>query len=142
MAERQNSFDLRMSQNYQPFKLIELPQELLDSLQSASPPTLSIKPTSISTTTTSNIALLIHGTQKYKMNTRNSSNTTLLLRPSSVELNAVDGSNVINSVTAIAQCDETIELVPYHETLEKEARKVNKWHDKFAKSKQKGEKYL
>lgn len=39
MAEQQNSFDLRMSQNHQPFKLIELPQELLESLESASPPT-------------------------------------------------------------------------------------------------------
>ncbi|POS88408.1 hypothetical protein EPUL_000055 [Erysiphe pulchra] len=140
MAEQQNSFDLRISQNYQPFKLIELPQELLDCLESASPPTLSIIPTSTSTASTSNLALLIHGTQKYKMNTKNSSNTTLLLRSSSVEVDTVDGSNVDNSVTAIAQCDETIELVLFHENSEKETKKVNKWHEKFAKSKQKNEK--
>ncbi|KAI6247953.1 hypothetical protein HI914_04102 [Erysiphe necator] len=135
MANQQTAFDFHISQNYQPFKLIELPPDLLESLESASPPILSIVSASTSASAASSTALLIHGSQKYKMNSKNSSNTTLLLQPSPAEFNAASGSHSTDYVTAIAQCDETIELVPLHENPEKEIKKINKWHEKFAKSK-------
>lgn len=72
------------------------------------------------------------------MRSKNSSNTILLFQPSSQDLNLVNSGSKTNSVEAIAQCNETIELVLVDEETEADTAKVkvNKWHEKFAKNRE------
>lgn len=136
-----NHIDFSINSDKQALKLIELPPELLSLLESNSPPALSIISSHVTTNTirtTQGAALLVYGTQKYKMRSKNSSNTILLFQPSSQDLNLVNSGSKTNSVEAIAQCNETIELVLVDEETEADTAKVkvNKWHEKFAKNRE------
>ncbi|KAI1002700.1 hypothetical protein K3495_g5500 [Podosphaera aphanis] len=127
------------------FKIIELPPELLAAFESASPPSLTIA--SAPDTAPSRYrglkprtALVTHGSTKYSMRSKNTSNPILLLQPSQCDPDVPEqllSQKLIPSVTAIAQCEETIELIPLDERPEVEDKKINKWHEKFAKSREK-----
>lgn len=70
------------------------------------------------------------------MRQKNTSNPILILQPSSTgPSQADDAANFIPapSVTTIAKIEDTIELI-VQEGEAKAPPKVNKWHEKFAKS--------
>ncbi|KAI6715075.1 hypothetical protein PZA11_000053 [Diplocarpon coronariae] len=117
------------SHTQQAFKLLELPPDLLTLLESSDPPTLAI-----TTSPTTGFALLSHGTQHYQMRQKNTSNPLLLLQPSRTGPKQADDKEKFvsqPSVTAVAKIEDTVELIL--QEGKKEA-KVNKWHEKFAKS--------
>ncbi|KAH6722804.1 hypothetical protein BKA61DRAFT_225 [Leptodontidium sp. MPI-SDFR-AT-0119] len=119
----------------QAFKLLELPPELLALLESEDPPTLTIT-SSPSTATTPGYALLCHGSKQYQMRQKNTSNPILILQPSSTGPTQADDPETFipqPSVTAVSKIEDTIELILQEEGKKKEV-KVNKWHEKFAKS--------
>jgi sister chromatid cohesion protein DCC1 len=99
-----------------------------------------------STATTPGYALLCHGTKKYQMRQKNTSNPIMILCPSRTKPG--DGDDLEGfmdkaSVTAIAKIEDTVELIL--EVVEKEGekkveKKVNKWHEKFARSRGEGKK--
>ncbi|KAH7355351.1 hypothetical protein BKA65DRAFT_498230 [Rhexocercosporidium sp. MPI-PUGE-AT-0058] len=123
------------SHTQQAFKLLELPPELLALLESEDPPTLTIT-SSPSTATTPGYALLCHGTKQYQMRQKNTSNPILILQPSSTGPTQADDAETFvpqPSVTAVSKIEDTIELILQEEGKKKEV-KVNKWHEKFAKS--------
>lgn len=148
-----NDIAFSASHSQQAFKLLELPAELLSLLESGNPPkyissrvtcihllTLSlsritIKP-SASTATTPEYATLCYGDKKYQMRQKNSSNPILILRPSTTA--PAEDDNAENfipqpSITVISKIDDTIELILL-EDQPNTAPKVNKWHEKFAKT--------
>ena len=106
----------------QPFKLLELPTELLALLESSDPPTLTLK----SDPATSH-ALLCSPNATYRVQQKNSSNPLMILKPAA----GADGG-----VTTISKIEDTLELLPYVEGEEKAVKK-NKWHEKFAASRMK-----
>ncbi|CZS96326.1 uncharacterized protein RAG0_05701 [Rhynchosporium agropyri] len=123
------------SQTQQAFKLLELPSELLALLESENPPTFTIA-SSPSTLTAPGYALLCHGTKQYQMRQKNTSNPLLILQPSSTGPTVADDADTFipqPSVTAISKIEDTIELILEDEGKKKEV-KVNKWHEKFAKT--------
>jgi sister chromatid cohesion protein DCC1 len=138
------------SHHQQAFKLLELPPELLALLESDNPPmyTHRLLPTteanalcrltvtsSAATETTPGYAILCHGEKRYQMRQKNTSNPILILQPSSTGPTEADDASTfipVPSVTAIAKIEDTIELI-LQET-NKAPPKVNKWHEKFAKS--------
>ncbi len=70
------------------------------------------------------------------MRQKNTSNPIMLLHPSrTVPTESDDAETFISvpSVTTIARIEDTIELI-LQEAEPKAAPKVNKWHEKFAKS--------
>ncbi|KAK2627718.1 hypothetical protein QTJ16_002364 [Diplocarpon rosae] len=118
------------SHSQQALKLLELPPEVLTSLESSNPPILTI-----TTSSTTGFALLSHGAQQYQMRQKNTSNPLLLLQPSSTGPTQGDDRDTFvpqPSVTAVAKIEDTIELIRQEEG-KKEVR-LNKWHEKFAKS--------
>lgn len=70
------------------------------------------------------------------MRQKNTSNPILILKPSSTGPTEADDADTFipaPSVTAIAKIEDTIELILL-DTDQKAPPKVNKWHEKFAKS--------
>ncbi|PMD62452.1 uncharacterized protein K444DRAFT_610504 [Hyaloscypha bicolor E] len=121
------------SHRQQAFKLLELPPELLALLESDNPPILTVT-SSASTETTPGYAILSYGEKRYQMRQKNTSNPILVLKPSSTGPTEADDANMfipVPSVTAIAKIEDTIELILQEG---KAPPKVNKWHEKFAKS--------
>jgi hypothetical protein len=91
---------------------------------------------SAATETTPGYAILSYGEKRYQMRQKNTSNPILVLKPSSTgPTEADDASTFIPapSITAIAKIEDTIELI-LQEGEGKAPPKVNKWHEKFAKS--------
>ena len=79
---------------------------------------------------------MCHGDKKYQMRQKNTSNPILILKPSSTgptEADDADQFIPVPSITAIAKIEDTIELI-LQEGDTKALPKVNKWHEKFAKS--------
>lgn len=136
----------------QAFKLLELPAELLELLESENPPTLvsaSIVVHSMLTdsrlhlrnaesTSGATYALLSTPSKTYRVQQKNTSNPIMILKPSTTSaLNDAEGSENANdiplpSMCSIATVEDTLELLP--EETQKVEKKVNKWHEKFAKS--------
>ncbi|TGO37834.1 hypothetical protein BHYA_0088g00310 [Botrytis hyacinthi] len=151
----------------QPFKLLELPPELLTLLESDVPPTLLItsspqpphhahllvSPSSTSTSTST------FTKKTYLLRQKNTSNPLMLLSPSSTHHSSSTSSTSTPqpqpqpSITRIGSISDTIELIEKEEEIngqendkEKEPEvtkktstgKVNKWHEKFAKSRGNG----
>lgn len=88
------------------------------------------------TSTTPGYALLCIGEKKYQMRQKNSSNPIMILQPSSTFPTPSDDASThipSPSVTAISKIEDTIELI-LQEGEAKAPAKVNKWHEKFAKS--------
>ena len=70
------------------------------------------------------------------MRQKNTSNPILILKPSVTGPTEADNAETfipVPSVTAIAKIEDTIELI-LQEGDGKAPPKVNKWHEKFAKS--------
>jgi hypothetical protein len=72
------------------------------------------------------------------MRQKNTSNPIMLLKPSSTTPTETDDPTTFipqPSLCSIAKIEDTIELILQEpETAEKVPPKVNKWHEKFAKS--------
>ncbi|KAH8795030.1 hypothetical protein F5882DRAFT_449102 [Hyaloscypha sp. PMI_1271] len=123
------------SHHQQALKLLELPPELLALLESDNPPILTVT-SSAATETTPGYAMLSYGEKRYQMRQKNTSNPILVLKPSSTGPTEADDASTfipVPSITAIAKIEDTIELI-LQEGEGKAPPKVNKWHEKFAKS--------
>ncbi|RDL30398.1 Uncharacterized protein BP5553_10276 [Venustampulla echinocandica] len=123
------------SHGQQAFKLLELPPELLALLESDNPPRISII-SSPPTATTPGYAVLCTGDKKYQMRQKNTSNPIMVLKPSLTKPTELDDPATFipqPSVTTTAKIADTIELI-VQEAESKAPPKVNKWHEKFAKS--------
>ncbi|KFY15079.1 hypothetical protein V492_02241 [Pseudogymnoascus sp. VKM F-4246] len=116
-----------------PYKLLELPPDLLKLLESDSPPTLHLTPG-----TGTPHALLSTPTGTYRLQQKNTSNPLMLLRPSISS--EEDGDIGRASVCVVSRIEDTLELLPYDATAEAAApvkAKAGKWHEKFAASRAK-----
>ncbi|RDW80870.1 hypothetical protein BP5796_05568 [Coleophoma crateriformis] len=162
MAQAAPAIPFSATLSQQAFKLLELPPELLSVLESENPPTLHIR-----SETPASHALLHCGEQKYQIRQKNTSNPILILAPSSstapvhtqLEIPEADKEEEgegegegdiappgvpIPSIATIAKCEDTLELVPWVDEGGKEGvgkgkeKKVNKWHEKFAKTRSGG----
>ncbi|KAF7865575.1 uncharacterized protein EAF02_009998 [Botrytis sinoallii] len=147
----------------QPFKLLELPPELLTLLESDLPPTLlltsSPKPphhAHLLVSPSSSSACTSTSTKKtYLLRQKNTSNPLMLLSPSSTQHSSSTESSTPKtqpSITRIGSISDTIELIEKEElnreendkekepdvTKKTSTGKVNKWHEKFAKSRGNG----
>jgi len=145
------------SQEQQGFKLIELPPDLLALLESDSPPTwvLSDCKTQLSLlidccrlTITSSVpdananvpayALLNTGTKAYQIRQKSTSSPLMIIQPSSTGPTETDDAAAFipqPSLCSIAKIEDTIELILQEpDGPTKAPPKVNKWHEKFAKS--------
>lgn len=84
------------------------------------------------------LALLSTPGLKYRVQQKNSSNKILILNPtttrSSIPNMTLDTEEP--AVTIISKIEDTLELLEYKEEDVKE-KKVNKWHEKFAKGRNK-----
>lgn len=153
----QYSLDIPFSASHdqQAFKLIELPPELLALLESENPPKSALTwllssfhanstfhrltvTSSTSTPTTLAYALLSAGSKTYQMRQKNTSSPIMILKPSSTGPTEVDDASTfipVASISSIAKIEDTIELILQEpESVEKAQPKVNKWHEKFAKT--------
>ena len=89
-----------------------------------------------STSTNPGYAILCSDDKKYQMRQKNTSNPIMVLQPSSTDPTQADDAATFipaPSVTTISKIEDTIELIPQEEEAKAPA-KVNKWHEKFAKS--------
>ena len=133
-----------------PFKLLELPPELLAVLESGSHPryifsliqTYDLNSSSLtinsspSTDTTPGYAILNCGSKKYQMRQKNTSNTIMIVQNSTTMAAEGDDADTFipqPCLTTISKIDDTIELILQEEEA-KAPTKVNKWHEKFAKT--------
>ncbi|KAI1114432.1 hypothetical protein F5Y14DRAFT_414213 [Nemania sp. NC0429] len=105
------------------YRLIELPPELLEVLESANPPELRLEASASS-------AVLKCGTQSWGLRQKNTSNALILLKPCEM---AVASTQIPQTgLKAVATIHDTIELVA--EPADKPAPVAKgKWHERFAK---------
>jgi len=143
------------SQEQQGFKLIELPPDLLALLESDSPPAWVLSYPTVQLnllinyyrlTITSSApdvnapayALLNTGTKTYQIRQKSTSSPLMIIRPSSTGPTETDDAAMFipqPSLCSIAKIEDTIELILQEPDGPKKAPpKVNKWHEKFAKS--------
>ncbi|KAK4098302.1 hypothetical protein N658DRAFT_455325 [Parathielavia hyrcaniae] len=115
------------------YKLLELPPELLELLESQDCPTLTLHPSPTA-------ALLKTPNKTYSLRQKNTSNALILLSPTSSSDISSDNVEQETATTAtaglatIATAHETIELVPEAEEAAVAAPKPRgKWHEKFAR---------
>ena len=88
---------------------------------------------------TTSLALLITPTGlKYRVQQKNSSNHILILQPTTTRssLSGVRLEMEEPAITTISKIQDTLELLPYV-AEEVQEKKVNKWHEKFAKTRKK-----
>ncbi|KFY84905.1 hypothetical protein V500_08893 [Pseudogymnoascus sp. VKM F-4518 (FW-2643)] len=135
------SIPLSTAHVHAPYKLLELPPDLVALLESDSPPTLHLTPG-----TGTPHALLSTPTGTYRLQQKNTSNPLMLLRPSisseagSEGGDGADGGPGCASVCVVARIEDTLELLPYDPAAEAAApakAKAGKWHEKFAASRSK-----
>ncbi|KAG9240237.1 hypothetical protein BJ878DRAFT_527340 [Calycina marina] len=132
-----NDISFSASQAQQPLKLMELPPELLALLESDSPPTLTIT-SSEATSTAPGYALLNTGSKTYQLRQKSTSSPIIIVQPSTTGPTEADDLTTFipqPSLCTIAKVEDTIELIVQEpDVLAKAPPKVNKWHEKFAKS--------
>ncbi|KAK4161010.1 hypothetical protein QBC43DRAFT_324297 [Cladorrhinum sp. PSN259] len=113
------------------YKLLELPQELVDLLESKDPPTLTISPSQ-----TSAILSAGNNQKSYSLRQKNTSNALIILSPFDNPVHGTPG------VSTIATIHETIELIPLPTTTTTTTttnepaaalKPRGKWHEKFGK---------
>ncbi|KAI0914891.1 hypothetical protein F4824DRAFT_443221 [Ustulina deusta] len=105
------------------YRLIELPPELLEALESATPPELKLE-----SSTTS--AILRCGSQSWGLRQKNTSNALILLKSSDMTVTSAQIPQ--SGLKAVSTIHDTIELVP--ESADKPIPVTKgKWHEKFAK---------
>ncbi|KAI1821646.1 hypothetical protein F4861DRAFT_446152 [Xylaria intraflava] len=106
------------------YRLIELPHELLEALESTSPPELKLQSSATS-------AVLTCGSQSWGLRQKNTSNALILLKSS--DITVASSQPPQTGLKAISTVHDTIELVP--ESADKPAPTAKgKWHEKFAKA--------
>ncbi|RPB17605.1 hypothetical protein P167DRAFT_540988 [Morchella conica CCBAS932] len=108
MTQNNTGIPLSFSHNLAPIRLIELPPALLSLLSNTdSPPTLQIKASSapIDTHSTSNHAVLTTPTQTFSLRQVYSSNSLLLLKPSTTD---TTGLNVVSTANSYMELIPTI----------------------------------
>ncbi|PQE03691.1 sister chromatid cohesion dcc1 protein [Rutstroemia sp. NJR-2017a BBW] len=133
----QYEYDIPFSATHQQqaFKLLELPPELLALLESDAPPTYArpLSPLRFpkeARPSQTKAHLSVSNGKTYLLRQKNTSNPIMILSPS-----MTFPSTERPAVTRIASVEDTIELIEKQEGAEKEKPvKVNKWHEKFAKS--------
>ncbi|KAI0396711.1 hypothetical protein F5Y17DRAFT_418466 [Xylariaceae sp. FL0594] len=105
------------------YKLMELPPEVLEALESANPPELRL----VSSATS---AILKCGPRSWALRQKNTSNALILLRPSNTTLSSsqIPGPGL----TVVSTMHDTIELVPASVDQPVAATK-GKWHERFAR---------
>ncbi|KAI0515318.1 hypothetical protein F5B22DRAFT_197879 [Xylaria bambusicola] len=105
------------------YKLLELPPELLEALNSATPPELRLESSASS-------AILKCGSQSWALRQKNTSNALILLKAGNVV--AAPNEMPQLGLQAVSTIHDTIELVP--ESSGKPAPTTKgKWHEKFAR---------
>ncbi|KAJ3578545.1 hypothetical protein NPX13_g2019 [Xylaria arbuscula] len=105
------------------YRLMELPPELLEALESSTTPELRLESSATS-------AVLKLGTQSWALRQKNTSNALILLKAGNVAAASVQipqpGLQVVSTI------HDTIELIP--EPSNKPATTAKgKWHERFAK---------
>ncbi|KAI1336937.1 hypothetical protein F5Y15DRAFT_191452 [Xylariaceae sp. FL0016] len=107
------------------YRLMELPPELLQLLESDDPPTLTLQ-------SSANSAVLKTGTQSWSLRQKNTSNALILLKPTTTATSSSSSQIQVSNVSAIATIHDTIELVT--EPIDKVVPVARgKWHEKFAR---------
>ncbi|KAI1266090.1 hypothetical protein F5Y18DRAFT_36812 [Xylariaceae sp. FL1019] len=106
------------------YKLLELPPELLEALESDQPPELILE-------SSSPAAVLRHGSKSWNLRQKNTSNAIILLKP-------VHSTTPVDSLTQthfaiISTLHDTIELVT-ESTAPTATTAKGKWHEKFARA--------
>lgn len=79
--------------------------------------------------------MLSTGTKSYQIRQKNTSNPIMVLQTSTTQPSPVDDAATfvpVPCVTSIAAIEDTLELVPLED--ERAPAKTNKWHEKFAKT--------
>ncbi|KAL2257599.1 hypothetical protein VTK26DRAFT_9422 [Humicola hyalothermophila] len=118
------------------YKLLELPPELLELLESQDPPTLTLHPSPTA-------ALLKTPSKTYSLRQKNTSNSLILLTPNLSSSSSHSSSNEDEATTipsigldAIATLHETIELVPEAagDAPAPAPKPRGKWHEKFGRA--------
>ncbi|KAI0872936.1 hypothetical protein GGS24DRAFT_413897 [Hypoxylon argillaceum] len=105
------------------YKLMELPPELLEALESANRPQLRLEASDSS-------AVLRFGSKSWALRQKNTSNALILLKPN--DLTVASTQMPQTGLQAISTIHDTIELVPESAGKPVPAAK-GKWHEKFAR---------
>ncbi|KFY16860.1 hypothetical protein V491_05200 [Pseudogymnoascus sp. VKM F-3775] len=134
------SIPLSTGHVHAPYKLLELPPDLLALLESDAPPTLHLTPG-----TGTPHAILTTPAGTYRLQQKNTSNPLMLLRPSISSEIGGDGSDGADtgmaraSVCVVARIEDTLELLPCDPATDAAPMKAKagKWHEKFAASRNK-----
>ncbi|KFA65193.1 hypothetical protein S40285_01453 [Stachybotrys chlorohalonatus IBT 40285] len=124
MSSQNKGISLRHTPDNIGYRLIEIPAELQELLESSTPPILSIEASDTA-------AVLRTPNKAYSLRQKNTSNALMLLSPN----NSPDSPE--QTLAAISTIHETVELEEYHEPEKKEAPKAKlsgKWHERFGKA--------
>ncbi|KAH8912928.1 hypothetical protein BR93DRAFT_922906 [Coniochaeta sp. PMI_546] len=114
------------------YKLLELPPDLVELLESDNPPILTLE-------SSPTAALLKTPSKTYSLRQKNTSNALILLSPASPSTTSTPTSTTPSAfpdmgLNAIATVHETIELVPETGNATAPATIARgKWHERFAK---------
>ncbi|KAI0155028.1 hypothetical protein GGR57DRAFT_103391 [Xylariaceae sp. FL1272] len=106
------------------YKLLELPPELLEALESDQPPDLILE-------SASPAAVLKHGSKSWNLRQKNTSNAIILLKP--VQSTEPADSLPQTSLAIVSTLHDTIELVA-ESTAPTANTAKGKWHEKFARA--------
>ncbi|KEY74334.1 hypothetical protein S7711_00491 [Stachybotrys chartarum IBT 7711] len=124
MSSQNKGISLRHTPDNIGYRLIEIPAELQELLESSTPPILSIEASDTA-------AVLRTPNKAYSLRQKNTSNALMLLSPH----NSSDSPE--QTLAAISTIHETVELEEYREPEKKEAPKTKlsgKWHERFGKT--------
>ncbi|KAK4248302.1 hypothetical protein C7999DRAFT_40446 [Corynascus novoguineensis] len=123
-----NSIPLSHAPDGTGYKLMELPPELLELLESQDPPTLTLHPSPTA-------ALLKTPSATYSLRQKNTSNALILLTPTASPASGrADEGPPAARLSTIATVHETIEIVPEDGAAAAPAPKARgKWHEKFGR---------
>ncbi|KAJ2907315.1 uncharacterized protein MKZ38_003171 [Zalerion maritima] len=123
MSQLNGGTPLTHAPDGQSYRLLELPPDLLQLLESDDPPVLALE-----SSPGSAIIKTPDGKQKYSMRQKNTSNALILLQPVQV-----DPSSSETEIRTIATVHETVELLLESSTEAPKVVAQGKWHEKFGK---------
>ncbi|GAP92319.1 putative sister chromatid cohesion protein [Rosellinia necatrix] len=105
------------------YRLMELPPDLLEALESENPSELRLEASATS-------AVLKYGSQSWGLRQKNTSNALIILKPGDMTTPSSQISRA--SLNVVSTIHDTIELVP-EPTGKPAAVTKGKWHEKFAR---------
>ncbi|KAI1131328.1 hypothetical protein F5Y10DRAFT_233870 [Nemania abortiva] len=105
------------------YRLLELPPELLEALESANPPELKLEASASS-------AVLRFGSKSWGLRQKNTSNALILLKSDGITAPSTQIPQA--GLRAVSTIHDTVELVPESADKPIPAAK-GKWHEKFAR---------